>query len=495
MIQFENVSFAYAGNIGESISNVNLGITTGECVLLCGRSGCGKTTMMRMVNGLIPSFFPGTMSGRVLVKGNDVASTPMYTLANQVGSVFQNPRTQFFNTDTDSEISFGIENEGLPQAELFTRVRQAKKILKIEHLSDRTIFQLSGGEKQKVAFASVYAMYPDIFLLDEPSSNLDGMAIDNLRDTLTLLKRQGKTILISEHRLYYLMDVIDRALYFENGQLAESFTPEQLKALSPKRRSEMGLRATNLMNVIPESSSIPKSDNTLAFENVQLRYGNKVILDSLSLSAKGGEVIGVIGQNGAGKTTFSRAVCGLHKEAGGRITHNGLPQTAAERRKASYMVMQDVNYQLFAESVEKECVLGIRNPDMASVEATLKELELTQVCNRHPNTLSGGQKQRLAVAVGMICRKKILVFDEPTSGLDYDSMVRVASLINRLAQKGHIIFVTTHDYEFICKTCTKLFLLGEGKKKDELSVCHETIERMPELLGIGELRTTCTSST
>lgn len=467
MIRFEDVSFSYTGNVEEGLKNVNVTIADGECILLCGRSGCGKTTFTRMVNGLIPYFFSGNLSGRIIVNGMDIAETPMYRIAGQVGSVFQNPRTQFFNTDTDSEIAFGMENAALPTETLHCRVEQVEKDLHIEHLSGRSIFELSGGEKQKIAFASVYAMNPDIYLLDEPSSNLDVDAIEELKETLRRMKAQGKTILVAEHRLYYLMDIIDRAIYFEQGRIEKIYTPHELMALSQSEREQMGLRATNLNMVRPASFYSKTGDNVLEVRNVTIRYKKRIILSNLCLSAKAGEVIGVVGHNGAGKTSFSRTICGLHKDMDGQILWNGTLQNRKMLMKKSYFVMQDVNYELFAESVEKECVLGIKEPDTELAAKTLEKLDLISFRAQHPNTLSGGQKQRLAVAVSMVCGKEILVFDEPTSGLDYDNMMRVTKIIERLADMGKIIFVTTHDYEFICRTCSRILHLDEGEQKQE----------------------------
>lgn len=481
MIQFENVSFSYAGNNREGLEPLNLTISDGECVLLCGRSGCGKTTFTRLINGLIPCFFTGELKGRVTVNGMVISETPMYQIAEQVGSVFQNPRTQFFNTDTDSEIAFGIENAALPTDELRQRVMQTEKELNIEKLAGRSIFELSGGEKQKIAFASVYAMNPNVYLLDEPSSNLDMDAIEELKETLRLLKKQGKTILVAEHRLYWLMDVIDRAFYFEQGRLEGIYSPEELMALTPKQCASMGLRATNLGKVEPRYTQVTPNNTTLELKNVTLSYKKQPILEQLNLKATAGEVIAVVGHNGAGKTTFSRAICGLHKEATGEIFFNGMVQNRKTLMKQSYLVMQDVNYELFAESVEKECTFGIKNPDNELAAATLEELDLAPFREWHPNTLSGGQKQRLVVAVSMVCGKEILIFDEPTSGLDFDNMLRVANLIGRLAQMGKIIFVATHDYEFVCQTCNRVLHLDSGEQKEDWEVCPENRKPLQRL--------------
>lgn len=251
MIEFENVSFSYQGQEHNGLHEINLKISDGECVLFCGRSGCGKTTITRLVNGLIPQFYQGELQGRILVDGQKISNLPMYQIASKVGSVFQNPRTQFFNVDTDSEISFGIENEALPPKELAERVDQTTDDLNIQNLRNRDIFELSGGEKQKIAFASVYAMNPEIYLLDEPSSNLDMTSIQELAGHLRLIKAQGKTVLIAEHRLYYLMDIADRIVYLDNGRITNIFTPEELRRLPQDMRERMGLRAVDLQEVLP----------------------------------------------------------------------------------------------------------------------------------------------------------------------------------------------------------------------------------------------------
>lgn len=460
MIRLENITFTYTGAAsgGSRVKDIGLMIRPGECVLLCGRSGCGKTTVTRLINGLIPGYFPGELAGSANVFGLDAFSTPMYLLSGKVGSVFQNPRTQFFNVDTDSEIVFGIENEALPPDELHRRLDQTLADLKIEHLKGRNIFELSGGEKQKIAFASVYAMNPDVYLLDEPSSNLDIASIDDLKRYLKLLKTQGKTIVIAEHRLYYLMDLADRIVYLDDGMIKKTFTPSAFFALSEHERTRMGLRAADLASLRLDNAgkyASPPEIPALIMENISISRGKRPLLEDISMKAFPGEVIAVVGPNGVGKTTFLRALCGLHKECTGRIFWKQKAQSRKALQKLSYMVMQDVNYELFADSVEAECALGLKDADPVLIEKTLKELTLWDVRERHPNTLSGGQKQRVAVAVSMVCKKELLVFDEPTSGLDYDSMEQVGSLLKKLSA-GRVIFVVTHDYEFVLKACSRL---------------------------------------
>ena len=468
MITIRDVSFTYSGCETDGIRRINLEISKGECILLCGRSGCGKTTLTRLINGLIPAFYAGTLTGSVRIENQDVAELPLYKIAQHVGSVFQNPRTQFFNVDTDSEIAFGIENEGCPQERLVQRVRQTAEELHIENLRGRNIFELSGGEKQKIAFASVYAMNPDLYVLDEPSSNLDSESIAALQSYIQKIKTQGKTVVVAEHRLYYLTGIADKIVYMEKGEIAGIFTPAEFKSLSSETRHRMGLRAADLSEVRPdyaidaaaEQNGTARERLELDVKNVSLYRKKKLILQNLSFSARAGEIIAITGANGAGKTTFVRALCGLHKETAGSFLWNGKTLKPKERLKRAYMVMQDVNYQLFAESVEAECSFGLKAVKAELVEAVLDALHLSALRARHPVSLSGGQKQRVAVAAGQVSGKPLLVFDEPTSGLDYDSMAQVSGLIRSLAAH-RIVFIVTHDYEFICKTCTRVLRFGE----------------------------------
>ena len=484
MIEFQNVSFSYPGDACGGLKNISLTIPDGQFVLLCGRSGCGKTTLTRLVNGLIPQFFAGELTGRVLLDGEDISAMPMYRIAEKVGSVFQNPRTQFFNVDTDSEIAFGMENEAVAQEKLRPRVDETARALHIEPLLGRSIFALSGGEKQKIAFASVYAMEPEIYLLDEPSSNLDMTAIAELTEHLRLIKSQGKTVIAAEHRLYYLLDVADRVIYLENGTVAGDWTPEEFRRIPAGERRRMGLRAIDLSEERPAAPAAPHAAPVLELQNVTLDYQKLPVLKNISLKAAPGEVIAVAGHNGAGKTTFSRALCALHKEAAGSYLWNGKPLTAKARMKRAYMVMQDVNYQLFADSVEAECTFGIKNADTALAEKTLEELGLAPFRARHPNTLSGGQKQRLAAAAAMVCGKELIVLDEPTSGLDYDSMARLAALIRTLSAQGKLIFIVTHDYEFVCRTCTRVLHLDGGGIQADLPVTEAALAQIRDIFNV-----------
>ncbi|WFR58660.1 ABC transporter ATP-binding protein [Anaerocolumna sp. AGMB13025] len=459
-IQLSDISFAYEGTVDGGVKNINLSISAGQCVVLTGQSGCGKTTITRLINGLIPEFFKGELKGNIVVDGEDLFAKKLYEIARTTGSVFQNPKTQFFNTDTDGEIAFGLENRGIERSKIINRVKQTAEDLKVTNLLNRSIFSLSGGEKQKIAFASVYATNPDIYILDEPSSNLDTNSISDLAEYIQIIKKQGKTVVIAEHRLYYLTNLADEIYYMEHGEIKYKWTQSEFLKLSDYERELLGLRSFLYKEPQICTEVKEKKKTVLEVRDLSIGYGKKVVHSHINLTAAKGDIIAVTGHNGVGKSTFLRTICGLQKPLEGAVIWNGAAQSEKKLIKRAYMVMQDVNYQLFADSVEHETHFGIKNPDLDKVEKTLKELGLYQLKDEHPNTLSGGQKQRIAVAVSMICDKEVLVFDEPSSGLDLESMRVVSELIKDLAKADKIILVVTHDSELISQTCNRLFQLG-----------------------------------
>lgn len=460
MISIDRVSFGY-GEAQETLSQVSTAIAPGECVLLCGASGCGKTTVTKLINGLIPAFTPGCrLEGRVEVDGLDPGTTPMYELARKVGSVFQNPKSQFFNLDTDSELAFGLENEGRPPDEIRKRVADTVDALHLKELQARNIFSLSGGQKQLLAFGSVYAMGPEIFVLDEPTANLDQDAIARLHDQIAGLKRQGRTVVIAEHRLYFLTDLIDRVLYLRDGVLERTFTRKQFFALTDGEREALGLRT-----LIPAGCTLPAAapagaKEGLSVEGLTCAYRKEPpVFQALSFSARPEEVVAITGPNGVGKTTLSRCLCGLIREQAGQIALNGRPLNRKKRQKAAFCVMQDVNHQLFSDSVWGECRMSAPDVPDSTLKGVLDSLHLLPFRERHPMSLSGGQKQRLAVATALLSEKPILIFDEPTSGLDYARMVEVSGVIRSLAQQGRIVLVVTHDQEFLQRACDRVLRL------------------------------------
>ena len=457
MIHIKNVFLKYLEGEDYQLKNINLHVKPGECVLLCGKSGCGKTTVTKLINGLIPHFIQGEFEGKVISAGMDVENTKMYHLSSKIGSVFQNPKSQFFNIDSNSELAFCLENDGREPEYIKERISHTINDLKIDKLVNRNIFTMSGGEKQALAFASIYTVNPEIYVLDEPTANLDQKSIQILKTQLEKIKSLGKTIVIADHRLYYLADIIDRAVYMDKGKIVRIFEREEFLALKDNERIKMGLRM--IKNTVTKHSNYVVSNKAdLVISGLSYSIKKNPILKDISFSANEGDVIGILGNNGTGKTTLMRCLAGLIKENKGTVKLNGKCLNGKQRNKACYMIMQDVNHQLFSESVWNECTLSLEEIKEEVILDILKKFNLHIYKDNHPMALSGGQKQRLAIATGLLTDKKILIFDEPTSGLDYENMCVVSKMIKKLSKENHIIFIVTHDMEFLEITCNKTII-------------------------------------
>ena len=501
MINFKNVSFSYSGEhgTGDGVSEIDLTIKDGEFVVLCGESGCGKTTVTRLINGLAPHFYEGEMSGSVMIGDVCVNTENLSDIAALTGSVFQNPKSQFFNLDTTGELVFGCENLGIPREQIQQRLEKTKRDLQLDNLMDRDIFELSGGEKQQIACASCYTAAPGVFVLDEPSSNLDKRAIQRLHRMLIKIKAAGKTVVIAEHRLYYLMDVADRFIYMRSGKIERIFTRDEMKALSESDLAALGLRLTDMQFLaalarkedaaqettvkhstpitdgelpegrpakngepsVSQSYTEPVSKPALEALDVTCGYGSTRVLDIERLALPEHSIVALIGDNGSGKSTFAQALAGLIP-SNGSIAVGGAYLTAEERSKRSFMVMQDVNRQLFADSILEEVMMNT-GASAADAEAVLARLGIIELKDRHPASLSGGQKQRTAIASALCAKKDLLIFDEPTSGLDRRGMERFGSLLRELQTSAALSLVITHDPELIMSCCTHILHIENGR--------------------------------
>lgn len=478
MVELKNVSLRYGSEesgaeLLSSLSDVSLTVQDGEFVLLTGPSGCGKTTILRLINGLIPHFYPGVVKGSVTIDGQSVQERELYETAAQVGTVFQNPRSQFYNVDTTGELAFGCENRGLPEREIYERIDDTVYRFHLEKLMDRNIFRLSDGEKQKIACASVDVSGTEIILLDEPSANMDVASTMALRELIQLWKHQSKTIIAAEHRIAYLWDLIDRAVILREGRIVRELGGEEKNRLTGETLAAMGLRS--ITQEAPDQIELPvckEDDREIILRDFRFTYpgAGQPVFDFPELRLAAGEITAITGTNGAGKTSFLSCLCGLEKRCRGSLELNGKQYDRKARQKLCFMVMQDTGNQLFTESVLDEVLISLPKgtPDEKerAVEI-LKQLDLDGFLDRHPQSLSGGQKQRLAIACALASGRKILLLDEPTSGLDYAHMMETAALLRQLQGMGATILVVTHDCELIRACCTrKLAFFAQGTGRD-----------------------------
>jgi energy-coupling factor transport system ATP-binding protein len=465
MIKLSNVYFQYENGIQDSgLADITLSVKRGEVVLLCGESGCGKTTLTRLINGLIPHYYSGNLSGEILIKGKDVSEMPLHEIAKHAGSVFQNPRSQFYCMDTNSELAFGCENQGLSASDIINRIELTVSHINIRELMNRNIFNLSGGEKQKIACGCVHTASPDIIVLDEPSSNLDPQATRTLGHIITHWKSEGKTILIAEHRLHYLRNIADRLVFMRNGRIEKELSMTDAQNLKTDKLFAMGLRPLSLDTMTPEKKCGLVNPETIELSGFNYSYksGQKA-LSIGSLNLPKGHIIGVIGHNGAGKTTFARCICGLNKHFKGKLQVNSRTFRNKECLENAYMVMQDVNHQLFTEAVLDEVMLSMNEENPEKASAILESLNLLHLQELHPMSLSGGQKQRVAIASAVASERELIIFDEPTSGLDLHHMIQVSEILKQLKDMGKTVIVITHDVELLMRICEFVLHLKSGK--------------------------------
>ena len=383
--------------------------------------------------------------------------------------MFQDPRSQFFANEVAGEIAFGCENYGLDHELIVERVHGAASELDIAPLLEEKVRLLSYGMRQRVAIASAKAIDPPLYVMDEPSANLDHEATEQLGNLIRALKQQGKTVLLAEHRLYYLRGIADRIVYLANGRIADSFTPAELVALDPARIEALGLRSANLEGLTAparkRTCAAPHVPPLLEVEGLRKSFGERIVADGVSFACRPGEIVAVVGPNATGKSTLGKLLAGLVKEDGGTVRVEGKKLASGRCRGRIWYIMQDLDSQLFGESVRDELLCGQKaTPERtARADEVLDALGLGALADRHPATLSGGQKQRLALGVALMHDASVIVLDEPTSGLDGKSMRSVGRQIEKLAHEGRVILMITHDVECAVATCDRVLHLRDGR--------------------------------
>ncbi|MDO5718488.1 MAG: ATP-binding cassette domain-containing protein [Tissierellia bacterium] len=457
ILELEIESFSYDEKI--ILKDIKISIKKGELLLLTGSSGCGKSTLLRLMNGLIPEFYEGNLKGEVQVKGKPLGEYGKGELAKYIGNVFQNPKDQFFCTIVEDEIALVGENLGLPRQKLIKRVDEVLNLLDIEHLRYKSIFNLSGGERQKVAIACTLVYDTDLIFFDEPSSSLDYKSIENLKDLIRLLKSMGKTVVIADHRIYYLKDLFNRLILMDKGKVKGIYGSGEI---TQNMCRDLGLRTLNEDFLKPEKEPI-YSKELFSINHLDVLQKSEVLMSDISFTLSEREIMAVIGANGVGKTTLAKNLSGL--SGGNKDTTYGHKEK--ERLKNSYFVLQDVDSQLFLDTAENDLLASFDiNDNKVKEEARyyLKKINLWEERTSHPQKLSGGQKQRLAVITALMSKRGVIILDEPSSGLDYRSMSIMAELLNSISKKQAVILIS-HDMELIFKTCNSVLLLDRQSHK------------------------------
>lgn len=473
--------FTYEGEKIAALKQVEGSVKQGKCIVLCGSCGCGKSTLLRCINHLIPQFFEGRLTGFCCINGKDMGEMTIGETGEIVSSVFQDPRSQFFTINSSTEVAFGLENHGMSESEIRKRVEEAFSTFHLEKLKDRNVYELSSGERQMISILSAWAMDTDILLLDEPTANLDFAAIGLLRKVFLLMKKKGKTMIFSEHRLHYLSDIADEYWLMERGELKYRFSSDEFLKMGEKDYAGFSLRIRDLSklkldNVNMEQEMIGKSADRFCVENLSCRYKKaySCLLNKLSFSASVGEIVGIVGRNGCGKTTFGKTICGLLKRTSGEITYNGKKMSRKELRDNALFVMQESEFQFFTNSVQKELMYGLKDtPELRKkIEGVLKMMDMWEVRDRHPFTLSGGQMQKLSLMMAYVSAKTVIVLDEPTAGLDAVSLRSCTELI-RMMRQEKLVIVITHDMELLAKVCTRCCCMDSGIFTEEYNMSDE----------------------
>lgn len=460
-----------------TLCNISFSVQQGECVVLCGTSGSGKSSLLHAINGLATRYYNARITGQIHCNGSELTSLHIYEISQLVASVFQNPKTSFFNVNTTMELVFALENMGVDPGEMQRRIDALAQRIPIAHLLNRDIFALSGGEKQLLAIAAAYITCAPVIVLDEPSSNLDAELVDAMAKLLAILKSQHVSLIIAEHRLYYAMDIADRVLVLEHGHVCMDTSARAFCALGEDERQRMGLRcitkpqlAARFAQPLAQGAELtagaelkPQHIEYLTISHVEFAFSatHKLCINEYPLYDHC--IYGIVGKNGVGKSTLLRALMGLQKgatvtrrQACGKNAGKRLSRRALSRY-ASW-VMQDVSYQFFMESAAEELCFGtnvkpceLTDPH-SQAYALLSNLNLLQYITKHPFSLSGGQKQRLAIAVALLQQRDVVFMDEPTSGMDFEHMMRISRVLASAKAHKHLIVIVSHDIEFLNAT-------------------------------------------
>lgn len=504
MITVKELSFQYSTGKAPVLNTINLTVNKGEYLAIVGPSGSGKSTLCLTLNGVIPHSITGTLSGDVIVDEKNTKEHKVHELAETVGIVLQNPESQLFAMSVEEELAFGPENLGLPRSEIAKRIDNALETIGLVD-KERFPFSLSGGEKQKLAIASILTMEPSYLVLDEPTSQLDPQGRNGVYAVLKDLFKKGMSLVLIEHNTEHVADHAQTVVVVHKGTLVEKGSPQTVFS-AVENMKELGIQVPEvaefthelvkkglinevcvtlkeaepvLTHLKKESPTTTTVTNTFTYgppvvevNNVYFSYTNTPVLQGITLTVRQGEIVAVIGQNGSGKTTLVKHINGLLRPTSGEIFVEGesvKDKSVAEMARKVGYVFQNPDHQIFADTVFEEVEFGLKNlgvPEKeraTTVSQVLKQTDLSQYKDTHPTSLSGGEKQRLAIASVLVMNPRILVLDEPTTGLDLKSSRAIITLVKTLHSLDHTVILVTHDMKLVAEMARRIVIIQGGR--------------------------------
>ena len=493
MIRFEDVTITYAGSSRPALANVDLVIPEGELVLVVGRTGSGKSTLLNAINGLVPHFTGGHLSGRVLVDGRDTATNPPRELADVVGVVPQDPMSAFVTDTVEDELAYGMECLGIAPDVMRRRVEETLDLLGLADLRTRPLRTLSGGQRQRVAIGAALTTHPRVLVLDEPTSALDPAAAEEVLAALQRLVHDlGMTVVLAEHRLERVVQYADQIVIVPGGaQPIRSGSPAEIMRHAPiappvvelgrlagwhplplsvrdARRAAGPLRNL-LVGRTPHLRSVPTDPRTLMqSHDLTVRYGAHVALSHVELEVGAGEIVALMGRNGAGKSTLLNAMVGLGPTPVGSVTLAGVDPrglSGPALLRAVGLVPQEPGDLLECTTVADECRAADRDAgcEPGTTRALVALMAPDIEDGTHPRDLSEGQRLLLVLCVILAARPPLLLLDEPTRGLDYPTKARLARVLADLADAGHAVLLATHDVELVAEVADRVVIIAEGE--------------------------------
>lgn len=517
MIEFENFSFQYRVQSSPTLKNINLCIYEGEKVLIVGPSGSGKSTLAHCINGLVPNIYKGQLSGNLKIKGENALKHNLFKRSNYVGTVLQNPDDQFIGLTVGEDIAFKLENLEVPQAEMKSIVNEVSTLVDIKTHLKSAPHELSGGQKQRVTLAGVMVDDIDILLSDEPLANLDPAAGEQTMSLIDEISRKThKTIVIIEHRLEDVLQAcIDRIIVMNEGCIIADMTPNELLAsnllsqigireplyvtalkyanceilasMNPQSLNQMDLsRCQEALHRWYDQTEIQKERNQedilLEFKKVCFGYqSDSLTLKDVSFQIRKGEMLSLVGKNGAGKSTISKLISGFYQPISGTILLNGEDmgtQTIKERADKIGLVMQNPNQMISKTKIFDEVALGLRVRGISETEVQERVIETLKICGLYPyrnwpiSALSFGQKKRVSIAAILVLNPELLILDEPTAGQDLRHYTEIMEFLVELNQRGITILMITHDMHLMLEYTTRAIVITNGEVLADTSTWH-----------------------